>query len=72
MSVFAVLFDVFGSDGTQFVVPLLSETCNQGLFQKDIGSDAEFASQNFGAFAYFPTMEVHGNEAVIFFDTHRV
>ena len=53
-------------------VPLLAEAADEGLFEEFVGADSFGAPENFGAFAYLPTVEVHGGEAFIFLESDGV
>ena len=67
-----MLFEEMLGCDFQLLVPFLSETAYQWLFEELIRSYTLCAPQHFGTFAYLPAMEIYGREGVILFDSDRI
>ena len=68
----AVLFEISLAGGNELVIPFLAEALSERLLKELIGTDAELAAVGKGTLAYFPLVEIHGCELIVFSDSHGV
>ena len=59
---FAILPEIELTCLLKFGVPFFAKSANERLFEELIEPDAMLPAEDFGGFAYFPAVEIHGSE----------